>query len=426
MLKLKNIKIDNFAKFNNFELHFDNKITKLIGINGSGKTTIGLTAIWAVFKGLAERGDSVVPAERFRFIGSQKASADIQLTLMDTNYPDAEITVKNHITKQGNDISFESTNYPEKLDDDWFKRLLNVAFISAKNFCQVTSKQQALLLGIDISEYNVNVTNLKAEYTQINSQLKKMGTLIEPEKVENLIDLVELETFNKLQQKKKIEIAAKESQITNLKLKKQMAIDTITKLEAQISEQKIIVEEILNTINLENKKLNEMEKPLEEKSLIPVQEHNRKYYQYKEYQTNASKKIALETELIENKNKQKQVEIDKINYIKNFKFGFSNLTVNDDGELLLNDRPIREPYFSRGELEVIVSKLYISQNPKLKVRFIDDLEVLDTKNQELIIDELLKNDFQIITAEVGEIGKDDNYIVLKECKIQKPEQGILL
>ena len=46
-MKLKSLKLKNFGKFTDFEIEYDDKVTKLIGMNGDGKTTVGLTAIWA-------------------------------------------------------------------------------------------------------------------------------------------------------------------------------------------------------------------------------------------------------------------------------------------------------------------------------------------------------------------------------------------
>ena len=82
----------------------------------------------------------------------------------------------------------------------------------------------------------------------------------------------------------------------------------------------------------------------------------------------------------------------------------------------------KEPYFSKGELELIVAKLHASVNPELKIRFIDDFELLDEGNQKKIVEYLLKENFQIITAEVGE-KKGKDIILLTECSITKNKSG---
>jgi hypothetical protein len=56
-------------------------------------------------------------------------------------------------------------------------------------------------------------------------------------------------------------------------------------------------------------------------------------------------------------------------------------------------------------------------NPELKVRFIDNFELLDDVNQVKLITHLTKKGFQIITATVGDKIKRDNSVLLRECKI---------
>ncbi len=127
-MKIKNLKAKGFGKFTDLEIEFDGQITKLIGANGSGKTSI-LYMIWAALKGIAEKDrDGQLIGERFRFISNGK-SADIELTLFDED-KQAEIKVRNHITAGGNHISFKAPeDYP--ISDKWLKNLLSVAFLSA-------------------------------------------------------------------------------------------------------------------------------------------------------------------------------------------------------------------------------------------------------------------------------------------------------
>ena len=93
------------------------------------------------------------------------------------------------------------------------------------------------------------------------------------------------------------------------------------------------------------------------------------------------------------------------------------MTIDDDGGLLLKGRPIKEPYFSKGELEIIVAKLYASTNPEWRIRFIDEFNVLDESNQTKLIDTLLTDGFQLIIAEVGDKAIGENVLLLRECKI---------
>ena len=53
-MKIKSIKLENFAKYSHIEVSFDKNITYLIGNNEAGKTTLGLNAIWFLFQGIWE------------------------------------------------------------------------------------------------------------------------------------------------------------------------------------------------------------------------------------------------------------------------------------------------------------------------------------------------------------------------------------
>ena len=69
-MKIKSLKLTNFAKFTDFEIEFDGNITRLVGLNGDGKTTVGLNAIWAGIKGISLKcKDGQLFGDRFRFIG---------------------------------------------------------------------------------------------------------------------------------------------------------------------------------------------------------------------------------------------------------------------------------------------------------------------------------------------------------------------
>jgi hypothetical protein len=160
--------------------------------------------------------------------------------------------------------------------------------------------------------------------------------------------------------------------------------------------------------------------------IASVNETNEKATAYKKYLIDAKNYQQKTKELDENIQAQNKVDDNKLEYIKSFDFGFDGLIINEDGELILNNKPIREPYFSRSELEIIVATLYTSINPHFKVRFIDDFECLDDTNQQKLIDKLLKKGFQIITAEVGDITKDNNSILLREYKIVNEEKQKIL
>lgn len=413
-MKIKNLKLNNFAKFTDFECEFNGNVTHLVGINGAGKTTIGLTAIWAGLKGIAENNkNGQLIGERFRFIGPAKATSDIEITLVDEK-KNVEVKVKNRISKTTNQISFEGPEgYP--ISNEWLNNLLSVAFLSAKNFTQLSGRDQALLLGINTDEYDQKIKDLKADYTIINREYRNLG---EMEKVEETkpVDLSklyekrdEIRDFNTLQAKRQDDIEDADDLMTQLEEERKCLEEKLIKIKERIAKGK----EYRKT--LPEPKEEQSEEEITEK-IKNADETNKKADNYQRYIEHLEAKDKKKKELNQNKESQVKQEKAKIEYIKSFDFGFTGLEVDDDGSLLLNGKPIREPYFSKGELEVIVAKLYASQKPELKVRFIDDFELLDEDNQKKIITDLLNEGFQVITAEVGKQAEKENTVLLRECK----------
>lgn len=418
-MKVKKLKIENFAKFESFEIEYNDSVTHLVGFNGAGKTTVGITAIWACLKGIAEKSkDGALVGDRFRFIGPKKATADLELTLVD-EVKNAEIEVKNTISKDGNHISFKAPKgYP--INQSWLNSLLSVAFLSAKQFTQLTSKDQALLLGIDVSAFDAELKALKEEYTAINRELRGIGELKPVPKVEKvsiaklLLEKQEIDKHNAEQKKRAEDIAKAKSLLGTLR-------------EQEIELRKKLAE-LQKRIEEGNSYMASLPDPEEEIDATPViqaiqraEETNRNAEAYARYVEAKKRREEKEAELKENKEKQAALEREKVDFIRGFDFGVDGLSVDEDGGLLLNGRPVREPYYSKGELEVIVAKLYASKNPELKVRFVDDFDLLDETNQAALVKELVDAGFQVITASVGSKSADDNTIVLRECKIAAKE-----
>jgi len=420
-MKLNRIKLSNFAGFTDFDCEFDGNITRLVGVNGSGKTTVGLTAIWACIKGIAEKNkDGQLIGERYRFIGHNKKTADIMVELYDEKKNNAKVVITNKISKDGNKIEFKADdNYP--LSIDWLNNLLSVAFLSAKNFCQHSSKEQALLLGINTSEYDDKLEKAKVEYTVINRSIIKLGSRDAVTKVEKM-DLGDLYNKRAVIVQFNNEIAVNDAKRANLK-------ESITNSDDKIKRYELEIKKLQESIEAE--KANKIAKQAElsaiqevsakstaeiDEQIKNIEETNKKADLYDSYIKWQTEQVALSKQLSKNKADQDLIIKNRLAYITGFQFGLDDISVNDYGELLYKDRPINEPYFSKGELEVIVAKLYASRNPELKVRFIDDFEVLDEDNQEKLVTDLLSLGFQIITAEVGKQVVKNNTILLKECE----------
>lgn len=454
-MKIKKLMMDNFGKFSKFSIEFGNEITHLVGVNGSGKTTIGLTALWACIKGVAEKAASGnIIGDRFHFIGPNKKSADLEVILIEEKTGET-ITCKNHMTKDTNQISFISS-VGRKLNSDWINSLFNFVFMSAKSFCQLSGKAQVLALGIDVSKFDFELKNLKSEYTLINRDLKSFGNLVEPEKVEPVdVSVLNVEKDRIRKQLNDLYLANVEHN-KSLRAVYNSAVEKERESNKEFNQTQFANGFNLNAANEAYRTLcslgyfgdqvssfiASLPVPLPDKTEITTLEPtyiterpddselieidakisnavtiNSKAAIYAEYLKNKAKKDAKEKELSDNKYAQEAKEKERLDYITSFKFGFAGVSVNDEGELLLNGRPIKEPYYSKGELEMIVAKIASSINSEWKTRFIDDFEALDPDNQEKILKDLIDAGYQVITAEVGKTSNKDGSVILRECKI---------
>ena len=409
-MKIKALRAKNFAKFTDFELIYNDGVTRLVSLNGGGKTTVGLTLLWAGFKGIAEKSSTnQLIGERFRFIADGAKSLDIEILLHD-EITGNDILIKRHITKTLNQLSFKSKD-GRALTKDYIENLFNVTFLSASHFTSLTGKEQALALGIDVDEFDRKLVNDKSDASLLRKELKAIGEITRIEKAEKVsvselleirdkqfLDNTRQEGIAKAIKTHSITIEQKQVEIGKLK-------DDIEGLQGEL----IALGNPLPLIDLEN-----INSKISNAEQINIQAN-----EYENFIETSGNKQNIEDDLNKNLFSQNIIINDRLKYIKSRSFGMPGLTIDDEGQLVLNDKPIRSPYFSKGELEMIVAQISAGLNPELKVRFIDDFEMLDDANQKKIITKLTEKGFQIITAEVGDEKKGDGTILLRECKIVK-------
>jgi len=426
-MKLKQLRLKNFAKFEDFELVFNDDITHLVGMNGDGKTTVGLTALWAGFKGIAEKSKTgALIGQRFRFITEGKKSLDVEITLHDEE-KDIDVILTRHITKSTNTIKIDSSSLYPELTKEYMENLFNVAFLSASHFSALTGKEQAEAMGIDTSSYDNDLKEKKEGAAEYRRDLKKIGDLAPVVACEKK-DINALQLQYKAATEHNTEQARLTALLSTLEdkiqaidadMNKEMeTFDTITKSHdvrmAQYNEFRIEA-----SITIKEFPVIETPVSLEpiNKAIADIVESNEVYYKYETYQTNIAEKEELTGYLDDNLELQKDIQDERAKYLQSKSFGIKGLQIDEDGNLTKDGKLIREPYFSKGELELLVARIAMNLNPELKVRFIDDFEMLDDVNQEKLLKNLMKKGFQIITATVGNKKKDDKTVLLRECKL---------
>lgn len=425
-MKIEKLRLKNFAQFEDFEIVFNNGITNLVGMNGDGKTTVGLTALWAGFRGIAEKGTSgALPGQRFRFITKGKKSLDVEITLRD-ELTQKIILLKRHITKSTNTI----TIHPEdgvQIDRQYVENLFSVSFLSATHFSALTGKEQAAAMGIDTLVFDKDLKDKKEDAQGYRRDIKKIGDLV-PVAECTKKDIGVLYENQKKATEHNTEQARLTAQLSTWR-------DKITDVNGDIDEEIRVFDaykanhekkvsdlnEIRINASITVKEFPPINDPIDlepiEEEIKTIVESNQKYYAYETYKNDVEELSELQEYLEQNLELQKDIQDERAKYLQSKSFGIKCLQIDEDGNLTKDGKLIREPYFSRGELEVLVARIGMNLNPELKVRFIDNFDLIDDDNQEKLIKHLTKKGFQIITATVGREKKDNNSVLLRECKL---------
>ena len=427
-MKLKKLRLKNWVKFEDFELIFNDDITHLVGMNGDGKTTIGCTAIWAGFKGIAEKSSTgALIGQRFRFITEGKKSLDVEITLHDEEKGQV-IVLTRHITKTTNTIKIEPlyTDKPGMSRED-VESLFNVAFLSASHFSALTGKEQAAAMGMDTASFDTDLKDKKEEAQGYRRDIKKIGDLSPVEEctkkdINVLYENQKKATAHNTEQAKAVGVLSTwkdKIEEIDADINKHIELFDTAKREheeliAELNEERI-------TASTTVKEFPPINDPIDlepiEAEIKTIVESNQKFYAYETYLKDKEEKEEFEDSLQANLIKQKNIQNDRAKYLQSKSFGIKGLQIDEDGNLTKDGKLIRGPYFSKGELEILVARIGMNLNPELKVRFIDDFELLDDDNQEKLIKHLTKKGFQIITATVGNKKKDDKSVLLRACKI---------
>ena len=96
---------------------------------------------------------------------------------------------------------------------------------------------------------------------------------------------------------------------------------------------------------------------------------------------------------------------------------WTNITITDEGEFRLNDKPFCSPYFSTGEILKFGSRIGSKLKDGLKYVYFPCSNNLDDKNREATFKILVDEGFQIVAEWVGSEKKKDSSILLKEMRV---------
>ena len=480
MYKLKQLSATNFKGFDQISVSFSDDIMYCVGGNGSGKSTLGLDILWSCMQGVGNKSISkdMTPliAERYQIIGDAAKTAKTSITLHDT-VKNIDIKVSRKILRDGTELHFD-TEADIILDQKFLNDLWNIYLVSPKRFLSLTPREQSVALGIDLSDIDKKIKSIKENYTLLNRQLKELGTPQVVEKVDSVdvTALVKLKNdranFNTEQEDKQaiidntqekldklIEAYETDSDVCNeLSLlynriapflgevdeytteAAKSAISLIMTAKSNIDKQleglKTSLPELDGRIKKGEAYINALPKaePLLDiteldNQIASASSVNVKAAAYKSYLETVDKREKLIKALEDNKAEQSKWEEERTLKIRSFNLPFEDISISEEGELLLKGRFIKEPYFSAGELIRTVPVLILAsmksqgRSPEFPYVFVSDFSLLDEDSQAEVIEyfrqEGIQACFEVVSKEVSD---KPNSIFLKDNVIIQNNQ----
>ncbi|MCK5611148.1 hypothetical protein KAR91_55255 [Candidatus Pacearchaeota archaeon] len=425
-MKIKDLTLKNFAKVSEVSVSFDKNITYLIGSNGSGKTTIGLNGVFFAMKGLAQKGDGII-AERFRFIGPHSKSAKAILTLYDEE-EGFEAKISRKLLKNKTELKIEASD-GRQLDQAWLSSIFNSFLIDPMGFSRLSGKAQALAFGADTASFDVKKKELELERRDIGRDVKRLQAVVDaagnPEKAE-MVDLSEL--LAELTKRQKIIITRNKAidYLETLDGNIKDSLGDVEYLEQKLSAAKM---KLVRDNDARHDKANEIQmmKTANEQEIKNQIENaqavNLKATAYEKFQVDKGNLTGAGFDYDSKTLKIKENEADRTKYLKSLELPWPNITINDDGEFRLNDKPFCSSYFSAGELLKLGAKIGSKLKDGLKYVFFPNSEALDDKNREAVFKALNDDGFQIVAEVVGTEKKKATSILLKEMTVVESYDG---
>lgn len=406
--KATRLKLKNFGKYQSFDIEFDNSVTYLIGPNGAGKTTAGLTGIWFVLQGIAARNSKTTRpliGDRLEFFNDpKKKKAEGILFLRDSD--GIVYQIERTSTANGNKVEIFTTDEegPE-LDQGFLDQIFNQFLIAPKAFTQLPPKDQAEYFGIDVTAFEKAMDELKSEYYFINKQIRAKGEVVVPEKVERV---------------NQTKLAVDYREAVDLNRNTQQAREELKDAEEDVERLTRELEEAKNLVCEWKDKVDELPNPVDAEAIKAkideAEETNRAADAYEKAKAELDEIKSLKGDLEAIKEKQAEA---KRQFIEECRAAGlpEGCEIDEDGSLLYDGRPLKEPHFSTGEILTILPTILSNVRGGLEYVFLQDFNLLDESHQSEIEKTLTDQGFQLVVELVGDREKEGrNSIVLIERK----------
>lgn len=409
-MKIKSIYVKNFGNVKEFSANIGPGINYILAMNGGNKSTLALTAVWSCLQGIAEKNGKdteVLKGKRSMWVGRYGTDAEIEIVLTDP--ADIDYTVNRKILE--NKLEITSSD-GRKLGQEWINEFWNGMMLSPIAFSRLPAREQAEYLGIDTSEYDTKIEELKDEAKGIRAVIKSFGEIEIPEKVE-AVDIAELSgdkdaivKYNQKQQQARRDIESAEQRVLACELEVESLMQKLQIAQVALDNRK-------RELKVLPQPQTELSTELVDQKISAASETNAKAIAYEQAVKRQEEKSAKENELAENIAKQKDEEAKKIDYMQSFDFPQGmNLTVDDKGGLMMDGRPIKQPEFSHAECIKISTLLVSSLNPEFKYIFLEDWNTVDSTKSAEIFEWLLGKGFQVLAEKV--VSNQSEVLILQD------------
>jgi len=410
-IKIKSLVVKNFKNMSFLQTNINQDVQYLVGNNGAGKTTV-IDAIW-----VALLGKTAMPKfDRFKMIKSGAEKAEITLTLVPEN--ETEIIVKRTITPKDVYLKiWQEGNIARDLNQQFLNDILSEFSINPLRFARLKPEEQAIALGIDCRDIDERIKDADEERKDIARDLRRIE---EETRALGQIEAVQPVDVSKLAE----ELTEKRRQNDRATSNQRMisiAKDDIDRCLKEIEKLKENIKELNAHIERLKGKTDMIDTSDIERQLAEASSVNIKAQKFQQYNDLHKKQKAIMTEHKTAVDKVQKLKDEKKQLIISKKFPFKNLTIDDDGKLLVDNKPLNENFFSTGEIYKIASKLINHINPELKTIFVQNASLIDEENLNVI---LSIEGYQFIVEITGE-EKREKAIYLREMKkvndIDEPE-----
>jgi len=372
-----------------------------------------------LIKGLAQKGDGII-AERFRFIGPHGKSANVIGNLYDDEGINYKITRK--LLKNKTELKIEASD-GRQLDQAWLDGIFNAFLINPMGFSRLSGKAQALAFGADTSKFDVKKKELYQERLLIGRDVERLQGVVDtagnPEKVE-MVDIGELMIELDIRRKKNTDYNKAHEKLSNMDINIKSAESEIERLESELTSKKALLSILSEKRHDHANKVQQLEQANEQEiqdKILKSQKINLAATAYIQHQENVA---ALEKEKHGYDGKTAGLsgnECARTAYLKSLDLPWPNISINDEGEFRLNDKPFKDPYFSTGEILKFGARIGSKLKDGLKYVYFPCSNNLDDKNRETTFKALVKEGFQVVAEFVGTEKKKDASILLKEMKV---------